>query len=1158
MTALYLGVLFYIAFVGDKKPIGQYSKYQPLIFTLSITVYCSSWTFFGAVGKASVAGWEYFSIYLGPILLFVFFTPFIKKLIVVSKRHKTTSIADFISTRYGKSQALASIVTMIALVGTVPYISLQLKAVAGAFDLLSGRGNIEGGVLLLSDTAFYLGLILAIFAILFGARRIDATEHHRGIINAISFEAIIKITSLLVIAGLSYLIISNEVSGTSQQVNDILFEPFKVEQFSVKFFTQALLAAAAIICLPRQFHVAAVESRGDEMSLAKWGFPLFLLLVSVSVIPITSAGLHVFNSANNADLFVLSLPMSVGSETLSLLSYLGGFSAATGMVIMATVALSTMVSNDLILPVMFKFKGQHDKHDYYPSLLLVRRVTIFILLGCAYGYYRIALGDKSLSSIGLISFAAATQFAPLIIGGLYWRRGHKNGAIIGLLAGFSIWLYTLLLPTLAGSELTPDLFATKGVFGLEFLAPQKLFGIEFPDSLTHGVFWSLVTNIACYIIYSLRANHSLTDRLQAASYIEGADVSVAYHSTANETLRVNDLIELCQRFVGEARTRWMLKAYEQKNNKLKGSSLANTDLLKQAEQMLAGSIGTATAESILSGALGLGSNGSGNVVTLLDRTTRAIKFNRELLQVTLDNISQGVSVVDHSLCLVAWNKPYLTMFNYPSDFIKVGMQAELIIEFNIQRTLIDMKEHSEAEEVAKRLNYLRSGADYIYERVWQDGRVIQTQGIRLPDGGFVTTYTDITEMKKIQNELQLSNINLENKVEQRTGILSRLNVKLQKATDSKTKFLAGASHDLAQPLSAGKLYLSSLLEDLKDDPDRQRLASNALSSLESAEGLLKGLVDISKLDSGVLHSKIQVFPMSELLLTLETEFSVLANEKGLRFKMVADDSNVLSDKNMLRSILQNFISNAIRYTSQGSVMVVCRQRKGGLCIEVRDSGIGIDKKNLKTVFDEYYQLDNELTEGLGLGLAITKRVSDLLHHPIGVRSALGKGSVFHVTVPLSDGISSINSSLQHMHISDDFLTDINVLCIDDEPTIVNALKELLTRWGATVTTAKNHLEYLSLTGEEDRFNVILADYHLRDSWTGLEILRHYRNSNAYKFVGVLITAEKNATIEDEALLEEFCYLTKPVDTEQLKLTLYDELKRHSRSPPSAQSFRMLS
>ncbi|HIG78578.1 MAG TPA: sensor histidine kinase, partial [Cycloclasticus sp.] len=1076
MTAAYLAVLFYIAFVGDKKPGGQYSRYQPIIFTLSITVYCSSWTFFGAVGKAATSGWEYFSIYLGPMLLFLFFTPFIKKLIAVSKRHRTTSIADFISTRYGKNQALASIVTIIALVGTVPYISLQLKAVAGAFDLLTGRDNGGGSVFWLSDTAFYLGLILAIFSILFGARRIDATEHHRGIINAISFEAIVKITSLIVIAGLSYMIVTSEASSSVLSVKDMLLKPYSSDQISTKFFTQVLLAAAAIICLPRQFHVAAVESRGDEMSVAKWGLPFFLLLVSLAVIPITSAGLYAYNSASNADLFVLSLPMDYGNGSLALLSYLGGFSAATGMVIMATVALSTMVSNDLILPVLFKVKKRYDKHDFFPTLLLVRRVTIFVLLGIAYGYYRIALGDKSLSSIGLISFAAAIQFAPLIIGGLYWRQGHKNGAIIGLLLGFTIWLYTLLLPTLAGSELFPDSFANASLFGLRFLHPQQLFGIEFSDSLSHGVFWSLAANIAGYIGFSLRASHSLTDRLQAASYIEGDNVSVVLASTANEHLTVGDLFELSGRFVGVERTRRLIHSFEKKKGRLKKSDLASDELLMQTQHMVAGSVGSAAAESIFNSALDVQSNSSKNIASVLDQTSQAIQFNRELLQVTLDNITQGISVVDYEQRIVAWNRAYVELFDYPKDFIKIGMPAEDIIQFNIQRTLVIKSDtpDAQAKEVSKRLAFLRSGSDYFYEREWKDGRVVQTQGNRLPDGGFVTTYTDVSEMKQVQKELQATNQNLEEKVEQRTEILSRLNKKLQETTESKTRFLAGASHDLAQPLSAGKLYLASLMEDLKDQPKSHKLAENSLNSLQSAEGLLKGLIEISKIDSGVLNPELRVFPMQELLNTLQNEFSVIAEQRGLRLHVVDSKLNVISDKNMLRSILQNFMTNAIRYTSSGSVMLACRLRSGKLCVEVRDSGIGIAAENVDAVFEEYHQLNANMTEGLGLGLAITKRVSGLLNHPVGVRSELGKGSVFHVSVPIADGMVVINPADEQEDISANFLAGRMILCIDDEINITEALSELLKRWGANVWSAQNYEQYQALLKEGHRFDVILA------------------------------------------------------------------------------------
>lgn len=1151
ITGLYLALLFYIAYRGDQEPAGQFSRYQPLIFTFSLTVYCSSWTFFGAVGNAAQYGWGFFSIYLGPILVFVFFYPFLQKLITVSKRQKTTTIADFIATRYGKSQTLAAIVTVIALIGTVPYISLQLKAVASAYDMLSGRDLFISSRFVFADTAFYLGIILAIFSMLFGTRQIDATEHHRGMINAISFESIVKLLSLLAIAGLAYQILHLDTWATRgyQGTIDAVFEPFHMDQITPAFFTQLLLAACAIFCLPRQFHVAAVESRGDEMPVARWGFPIYLLLVSASVVPITAAGLMIFGTAENADLFMLSLPAYSDNASLATIAFLGGFSAATGMVIVATVALSTMVSNDLILPALLRIKKDHERHDFYPTLLQVRRITIFVVLALAYGYYRIALVDKSLFSIGLLSFASAIQFAPAIIGGLYWRRGHRNGAIIGLLAGFGVWLYTLMLPTLANSGWLPNQFVSMGLFGIDAFKPQELFGIPFQDKLTHGVVWSLGANILCYVFFSLRSRPSLTDRFQAADYLEGAQARSRYITAASPNFKVNDLMELCNRFVGQERTQRLILEIDSDSD-YRNAEFADQELLKKAEQVLASSIGSATAERILNGALKASDNPEQNLVELLGQTSQALQFNREILQVTLDNISQGVSVVDGDLNLVAWNKPYINLFRYPEGFIKVGMPAEDIIRYNIRRGLGMLKENSEEAEIKKRLDYLSGGASYSYERIWRDGTVIQTQGTRLPDGGYVTSYTNITPLKRVQHELERINETLEAKVEQRTETLSRLNKKLEEATVSKTRFLAAASHDLAQPLSAGKLYLGALLQDLEQDRDKFRLADNALAALQSAESLLKALLDVSKLDSGVITPSVEAFPIRKLLNGLENEFSIMAEEKGLGFRIVSSDKWVLSDENLLHSILQNFLSNAIRYTPEGSVMMLCRPDECGMRIEVRDSGIGIDSAYLEDVFQEFHQLHENATEGLGLGLAITRRIANLLSHQVGVRSRVGSGSVFFVRLPIVSVEHREQVDLSVDAADARFLNGASILCMDDEPAILEATKALLERWGAQVTTVKRVKEFDQLCQAKTRFDVFIADYHLRDERMGLDLLKAYRDQADGDFLGILMTAERDPTIEDQALMEGFDFIEKPVEPNRLReaLIAYQSEVRTSNKP----------
>ncbi len=390
-------------------------RYQPLIYTLSLTVYCTSWTFFGAVGNAAQHGLTFFSIYPGPILVFLLFHPFLRKLVNVSKRQKTTTIADFIATRYGKSHQVAALVTIIALVGTLPYISLQIKAIAGAYDALGVSSVMSGIVSHRIDTGLGLTLILAVFAILFGARTIDASVHHRGMILAIGFESLIKLTAFLVIAGLAMQLLV-QVAAQSEQLTAAEFTlvPFQGGFLDLSFVTKTLLAAGAIVVLPRQFHVLALEARGGELPVARWGLPVYLLLFSVAVLPITAAGLHLSGWQGSADLFVLFLPMQTDHHTLAVLSYLGGFLAATGMVIVATLALSTMVSNDLIFPLMVRYGWGREDRQLHRRLLLIRRLTILGLMLLAYGYYLLAGSGKSLFSIGLLSFAAAIQFVPAL------------------------------------------------------------------------------------------------------------------------------------------------------------------------------------------------------------------------------------------------------------------------------------------------------------------------------------------------------------------------------------------------------------------------------------------------------------------------------------------------------------------------------------------------------------------------------------------------------------------------------------------------------------------------------------------------------------------------------------------------------------------------
>ena len=1144
---IYLAILFYIAYRGDQHPVEEYSRYQPLTYTLSITIYCTSWTYFGAVGNASSFGWDYFAIYLGPILVFVVFTPFLRKLVTVSKHQKTTTIADFISTRYGKSRRVAAIVTIIALIGTLPYISLQIKAIVGSYQQLTGSLSGTGNTSWNLDTAFVLSIILAIFAILFGARTIDASEHHRGMMHAIAVESIIKLLAFCIIASLAVVMIF-DISLHSDSAPDpltIMFSPFRDWELSTAFITRTLLAATAIICLPRQFHVMAVEGKGDEINNARWGFPVYLLIFSIAVIPIAAAGIQILESRENADLFVLSLPMIDGNTFLAVVSYIGGFSAATGMVIVAAIALSTMVSNDLIFPLILRYKKTEHGQDFSKTLLLIRRTTILILMILAYGYYQVAASNRPLYSIGLLSFAAAVQFMPAIIGGLYWKKAHRNGAFWGMTAGFIIWLYTLLLPSLSNAPFLPDDFLASGFFGVAWLSPQALFGIGFDDYLTHGVFWSLLFNISFYIFMSLRAEANFTDKLQASAYVEQSDKPQAQPHRTKISFRVQDLFELCSRFTGEERTRRFFLEHGYDVDVSSGK-LADQEIIKQAEHLLTSSIGGATAEHLIRTAAS-DIESEDELFHLLGTTGEAIQFNREILQTAIDNINQGVSVVDQHLCLTAWNRTYVELFDFPDHLLQPGKPIEDVIRYNAERGLGSMSSIPRSQhenEIHKRMNYLRHGQPYTFVRHWHDGRVIQTRGARMPDGGFITTFTDITELKQAERELEATNLNLERKVDERTEMLSKVNLELQEAkqraedaTKSKTHFLAAASHDLTQPLSASKLYMSALREDLavEGDSDKENLARSALSALTTAESLLKALLDISRLDSGSMKPDISRFPLQQIFTAIDNEFSVLAAEKNIRLRVVPSSMGTRSDITLLRSVLQNFVSNAVRYTDEGSVMVVGRREGDNIRIEVRDSGIGIPDEHAAVIFQEFQQL-KESNEGAGLGLAICERMAGLLGHEINIRSAPGSGSCFSITVPRCKVKAVKADTYDYQTFQKRWLEGIQILCVDDDREILNATQTVLQRWGAHVTCLQNANLFDELTEDEQDFDVVLMDYQLNDGHKGLDLLKNYQRKDD-SFLGVIVTAEQDPQLEQETLLLGFKYLAKPVEPAKLRATL---------------------
>jgi Na+/proline symporter/signal transduction histidine kinase len=1120
----YMGLLFTIAWIGDKKRIARdHRNVQALIYSLSLAVYCTSWTFYGAVGSAATTGWGFLPIYIGPALLMLVGIDLIRRIAVSSRDQRITSIADYIAYRYGRSHTIAVLVTLAAVIGSVPYIALQLKGITTGVDVI-GK-SIGSDTPLTSNLPLYLALALALFAILFGTRNMDASEHHRGLMWAIAFESIVKLLAFLAIGLFVIFGVFNGFADVAETVRNNrqyqeLFSPWRLPE---GFGIQMVLAMAAILCLPRQFHVAIVEFRGtNELKLARWLFPAYLAVFAVLVVPIALAGLMTFSGQNiNPDTFVLAIPIAFDQPALTVLAFLGGFSAATGMVIVATVALAIMVSNDIVMPLLLRsgFAGNRGETDLSQTLLRVRRVSILAITLVAYLYYQVIETGVALASIGLLSFSAAAQFAPAMLIGLYWRGASRSGAIYGLSLGVSSWFILLLLPS----------------FGAGGFIPDALSDVSF----NRGAIFSLLLNTAAVVLGSLL----FPDRGPSSeSDVTGDDSS--------GLITQGELETTIGRFLGIRRTRDAMATHLGMAEP-EPAALATPSTIQFGERLLAGSIGSASARTVLTTALHHQGLGPEAVLDLLNRTSQAVQFNRELLESTLDNMSQGVAVVDKQLRLVGWNRRYVELMDYPENTVHLGQPIEELIRLNAGRGLIKDENHEAG--IQKRLEHLRGRAPYRLERQWQDGRVIEIHGNPMPGGGYVTTFTDISHFKTIEQELQLINETLEQRVQQRTTELRQALEDVEDAREaaetanrSKTRFLAAASHDLLQPMNAARLFVSILRQQQEPEGEQARLVMRIDRSLTAAEELLTALLDISKLDSGMYLPESELIAVPELFEQLRRRFKPLAANKNLELRVHSGTYLIFSDRNLLYRIIQNFLANAIRYTEKGGVLLGCQVRGDALKISVWDTGVGIAKSEEAAIFQEFHRLDYAQRlddKGLGLGLAICERIARMLGHRMSLRSRERSGSCFSVEVPLAGGDELDEKAMPKPGGGEgSLLENLSVLCVDNEKDILDGMKMLLERWGCNVMLAEDLQQAVEQIRKHGKPGLILVDYHLSDQSNGLDVMEHLQRLAGETLPAIVITADRSPELEEQVRDQGPGLLRKPIKPAALRALMTNTLK----------------
>lgn len=1077
VPALYVSALFAFAWWAEGAGGRATARRWRLpAYTLALAVYCTSWTFFGAVGSAASQGWPYLPIYLGPILVFLFGIRFLERLVRTAHEEGATSIADFIGARFGRSRGVAALVAILALLGTIPYVALQLRSVGTSFAHLSGGGET---LLPTLGTAVLLGA----FALLFGTRRYEAASRSDGVVLAIGIESLVKLLAFAAVAAFAAWMFVGAALPVRQAGMNAVAANFAIDGINGDFVVITLLAAAAIICLPRQFHLTVTEaSSPSDVIRARWPFIAYLALTALLVLPITLAGMAGGITGTNPDLLVLGLPLDSGAQWLAIIAFVGGFSAATGMVVVECIALATMVSNDLLGPLLLRSRRWANAVNFGERLLWLRRGVIVALVAVAFAYARATPPQEQLAAIGLTAFAAMIQFAPALV--LAVRRGGRDPlpAKAGLATGLILWVLLLFLPAITGVRLI-DLDGFLGLGGV-----------------AQGAAVSLGANMAVHAIFAL-----------APHRWRSAPVALAAGSSGAITF-LPDLVRFTARFVGADRAGELGQ----------GAGPVTRSSARAAERMIADVVGAPSARALVASALSGSQLSADQVARMLDETGQSLQFSKGLLASTLEHIDPAVSVVDRDLRLAAWNSRYLELFDYPPGMVAVGTPVADLIRYNALRGECGPGEVE--DHVARRIANMRRSERHSFERVRPDGRVLKTVGGPMPGGGYVMCFTDITAEAEARAALEAARAQLEQRVSERTAELTRANWALAEATADKTRFLAAASHDLLQPLHAARLFLSAL--DGRVEQAAMPLLAKAGQSIDGGEQLLRALLDISRIDAGGITPRSEHVDLGALVRDMVETMRPLAAEKGLSLRFAGSSAWAESDPALLRSIVQNLMSNAIRYTARGGVIAGVRRRGGQARVEVWDSGPGIAHDKQRLIFREFERLDTGSEAGLGLGLAIVERTARLLGADIALTSWPGKGSRFALALPLAvDGGHGLSETLSRGADA----PARSVLVVDDDPAVVEATVALLTSWGHSVTATGSVEQALGLHG---RFDAALLDFDLGEGMDGLELAALLRaRGRAGRFA--LVTASTDAVIAGRADKMGITVLSKPVDVARL-------------------------
>lgn len=1074
----------------DRRP-----KLRLWAYTFALGVYCSSWTFYGAVGTAAREGWNYLPIYAAPILVLLGAPGILKRLTEAVAEERAVTVSDFIAARFGHDVVVARLVTVTALLGTIPYIALQLRSIGNALSIVSGH-PVTGLAMTVA------AMLLALFAVLYGARRYESGGRSEGLLYAIGLDSLFKLIALAAVAGLAFWLVRHADSRSVEHGLKSAVELFRPGHLSLEFAVIVLISAMAIVALPRQFYMGLVEARDpQDLVRVRFGLAAYIGLMAALVLPVAFAGVALLPSNLPPDRYVLQLPTNAGSDLALAAALLGGVSAAASMAIVDATALATMVSNDLIFPTLLQGAGTGASGTMGQRMLRVRRQAILIIMVLSLIWALLVSPANSLASIGLIAFAAMAQFTPHLVLAAYSGGRDPLAARASLTAGLLLWIYTLALPPVLPT-------AWLSLLAHTLFDPLRLFGIGNATPLVHGVLWSLGCNLATYgALAARRMKAPVLPRLPRAG---------------RAVTDLADLVDLTASFVGEER------ALAEFPSVRKGVPLDRSSA-QRAQELIARVVGASSARALVASALAGGTMRLPEVTRLLDEGGRSLRFSRQLLAATFENLDSGISVIDADLNLVAWNSRYEALFDYPGGMLRVGAPIAELIRHNALRG--DYGPGDPEFHVEKRLNHFRRRQPHSFERHRPDGTVLKTTGGPMPGGGYVMSFTDVSDDAHVREELRRTLETLEQRVYERTQELSDANRRLAESDRDKTRFLAAASHDLLQPLHAARLFTAALQRDVS--PETLPLVERVESAISAAEDLLRALLDISKLDAGGVRATPELLSVTTFLGGLAESFRPMAEGKGLRLLVGPLTGQVYTDAGLLRSLVQNFLANAIRYTRHGGILIGVRRRGERLRIDVVDTGVGIAPDQIETIFGEFTRLGTVEAEGLGLGLALSERIARLLGGSITVRSVQGRGSRFSLYLPAVSAMADDEDIATAATIPAGTPLKLDVLVIDNDPRIVEASIALLERLGHRAVGATNLTDAVR---HSRRVDAVLADYRLDNDEDGIGVIAAMR-SEAPGLPAIIISAEEGPDLRERAKALGVKVLAKPVSATDIEAFL---------------------